>query len=547
MEDVKDSAEACLVWRARLPEAGRNPGAAASLAREANGRGEHMLALSVAQRALRQLSLVSDPRDAAPLRQQMALALARSGATEEAMEVLRDSMVAAAEDAETLGLMGRLHKDLAEKAPTSGEAARHRQQALEFYARGFAADRSPYCGINTAVLAALTGDMPRARETAGEVLALPPEEDRLWAVATVASVHMIRGEVEGAREALRLADRAGRTRRSDLAVVRREVRRLAAALHGEAGVYDNCFEPCAVAVFHGAAGSLGDDELIRLGRWLQENHVVCAWAAAASGEEGEFLERAAALGVETCAVLPEASPRADCRRGAERASLVDYLAEVAEDPEAAGDLARHVATARAAARAESWDVPLLPVASGAVPAFWTGLPHEVSALRPDPAAEPSIRTAQGGMRAVLCVWPSPPAAESNGAAKVRALWEKHPARWGAINGGNGPYFFKWQTMSEAGAAAADLQRELATGIAQAGCAFVLHASTQETAEGRLGDWARRVYPGRIHATGRFADLASLESRRNFSLCYVGSIDCQAEPLGVRLYHLHPKEAGTEKK
>ncbi len=247
MEEVADPKEACLVWRARLPEAVKDPRAAAQLAREANGRGEHMLALSVAQRALRGLSLVSDPREATPLRQQMALALARSGSTEEAMEVLRDAMVASAEDSETLGLMGRLHKDLAESATKPAEAVRHREQALEFYARGFAADRSPYCGINTAVLAALTGDMRWAQQVAGHLLGLPPEEDRLWTVATMALVYMIIGQRDGARESLRLVGRLGRTRRSDLAVVRREVRPRVGALPGEAGCYGTWFEPAAGA------------------------------------------------------------------------------------------------------------------------------------------------------------------------------------------------------------------------------------------------------------------------------------------------------------
>jgi tetratricopeptide (TPR) repeat protein len=540
MEEVADPKEACLVWRARLPEAVKDPRAAAQLAREANGRGEHMLALSVAQRALRGLSLVSDPREATPLRQQMALALARSGSTEEAMEVLRDAMVASAEDSETLGLMGRLHKDLAESATKPAEAVRHREQALEFYARGFAADRSPYCGINTAVLAALTGDMRWAQQVAGHLLGLPPEEDRLWTVATMALVYMIIGQRDGARESLRLVGRLGRTRRSDLAVVRREVRRLVAALQEEAECYDTCFEPAAVAVYHSNELKMGDVEQSRLGRWIDENHVVCAWSAGASAGEGEFLQYAAALGVETCAVLPEAVPRPKCRTGVERASLVDFSGEGMTDRRAAEDLARRVATARAAARAASWDVPLLPLADGPVPAFWAGLPQEAFTLGEPQTLAPAAPAPDGGMRAVLCVWPSPRGTKRNGTAEVRATWESHPARCGAANGDGGPYFFGWSSMAEAGAAAAVLRQELEAGAAQAGCAYVLHASAQEQADRRLGDWAQRVYPGRLHATGRFADLAALESRRNFDLCYVGSIDCQAEPLGVRLYHLQPK-------
>ena len=534
MDEVTDAPDLRLAWRDRLPDAEQDPQVALQLAREANSRGEHMLALAVAEKALRRLSLVSDPGEAVPFRQQMALALARSGSTEEAIEVLRDSLVAAPEDGETLGLMGRLHKDLAEAAGAPGDAERHRRKALEFYGRGFAIERNAYCGINTAVLSALTGDGPRARSIATQILELPPEQDRLWAAATIAMVRMIRGERDGAREALRLADRAGALRRSDLAVVRREARRLAAALEGDAAVYDNCFQPAAVALFRGGGDGLGDSENIRLVRWLQENHVVCAWSAAASGAEADFLERAAASGVETCAVLPESLPREHCRRAVERASLLDFVSEGAVEAAAAEDLARSLAAARAVARANSWEVPLLTVSVEDPPGSWGQLASAPVVGRVAAAAA----TGRDRMRAVLCV------SRADEAPEVRALWENHAARCGPVNGNGGPYLFGWSSMAEAGEAAVALLRHLQPAAGHRGCTFVLHACAQEPADTRVGEWAQKVYPGRIHATGRFADLAALEALRSFDLCYVGTIGCQAEPLGIRLYHLRERAAVT---
>jgi hypothetical protein len=35
----------------------------------------------------------------------------------------------------------------------------------------------------------------------------------------------------------------------------------------------------------------------------------------------------------------------------------------------------------------------------------------------------------------------------------------------------------------------------------------------------------------------FLAYEPLDRGRNFDLCYVGTIDCEAEPLGMRLYHL----------
>ncbi len=545
MDEVTDSSGAWLDWREQLPVAKVNPRVAVQLAREANSRGEHMLALAVAEKALRQLSLVSEPGEAVPLRQQMALALGRSGATEEAIEVLRDSSVAAPEDGESLGLLGRLHKDLADRAATEADAARYRQKALEFYARGFAADRRPYCGINAAVLSVLTGDLPLARAMARQVEELPSQQDRLWTVATTAVVRLICGEKEGARDALQLVDRVNSLRRSDLAVVRREVRRLALALEGEAGIYDTCFRPAAVAVFHGSGRRLGDGEQVRLIRWLENHHVVCAWSAAVSGQEAEFLERSAVCGVETCAVLPESTPREHCRKAAERASLVDFISEAATAGDAAADLARRMATARALARAASWDVPLLTVATGVRPDFWSGLSGAPFMLSGEASRAPAAEAdgVHNRMRAVLCVRAVSGSAERpEGAPDLSAIWASHAARCGPSNGRGGPYFFAWPTMAEAGLAAMDLQRQLHAGRARADCTFVLHACAQEPADDRLGEWASRMYPGRVHATGRFGDLAALEQHAQFDLCYVGTIDCQAEPLGIRFYYLRQRRA-----
>lgn len=539
MEEVTDSAETRLAWQELLPAAMKDHRVAAQLAREANGRGEHMLALSLAEGALRRLSLVADPREALPLRKQMALALARSGSPDEAMEVLRDSAVAIPADAETLGLMGRLHKDSADSAPNADEAARHRQKALGFYARGFEVEQSAYCGINAAVLSVLTGDMPVARKMATQVLQLQPEPDRLWALATAAMAHMICGEREMARETFGSADRAGSRRRSDLATVRREARRLAAVLEGDAGTYDTCFRPAAVAFFRGSGAQLGDRGQVRLVRWLEENDVVCAWAAAASGEEAEFLEKVALLGVETCAVLPEAAPREHFRKSAGRAALVDFLAESLEGCPGADELARRVALARAAALAGSWDVPLVAISSDVRPGYWADLDCRQLSLRDGPAHASAPETRDGRMSAVLCVKRASSNAElPPGAPDLREIWQNHPARWERANKAfRGCYFFHWPSMGEAGQAALDLQRMLQPDGADSSHAFILHASTQATADDRLDGWVRRIGAGRIHATGRFADLAALESSRSFGLCYVGTIDCQAEPLGIRLYHL----------
>ena len=543
MKEMTDSSDAWLVWRSQLPEAKRNPRVAAQLAREANERGEHMLAAAVAERALRRLSLVSPAADALPLRQQLALALARSGATDEAMEVLRDSLIATPEDAETLGLLGRLQKDFAERAPTPEASARHLRQALDCYAKGFAMEDSVYCGINAAVLAALTGDLARARVMARQILELSPDKDRLWSAATSAIACMLCGENERARAALLQADRAGSTRRADLAVVRREVRRLADVLPASAEDYDTCFRPAAVAVFHGHAHDLGEAERSKLARWLEANNVVCAWSAAGSGQEAVFLTCAAALGIETCVVLPEAEPRGACQRAVAGADFVE-VADAAASEGSGAELARHLAAARAAARAASWDVPLLPVTSGAdTPSHWKNMTCSPFKLRQDEPEEPVVAADRGMLMARLWVQVRPDEANaSSRCAEICASWQGDHARPSLANGTAGPFVFGWPTMTEAVRSAWQLRQQMRDGGLGGACTFVLHASAEARTEIPLAPSLRRLQPGQIHTTGRFADLAALEKCEDFDLCYVGTVDCEAEPLGVRLYRL--RESGT---
>ena len=544
MDELPTSPVAFSGWRERVAGARKSPHEAVQLAREANSRGEHMLALALGEGALRQLGLVASPRETVSLRHQIALALARSGDTEQALEVLQDSLVASPPDAEVLGLLGRLHKDFAEQARTAEAAERHLRQAGEFYAKGFALEQSFHCGINAAVLAVLTGDTALAQKTARGVLQLPPVEDRLWSAATIATAWMICGEEERARQAFLQADRAGATRRADLAAVRKEARKLAAVLHGDSGFYEDCFAPAAVAAFYGRGEKLGDRECARLARWLEDRHVVCAWSAVASGEEAEVLERAAPWGVEPCAVLPGTMPRGDCRKAVERASFVDFLDEGEVHAGGAEELARYIATARAAARAASWDVPLLTVSAGAAPSFWESFPRESFMLRELAPPDPAVSTGGNGVCAVLCISASRKKNEhSSAAANLGRIWGEHPARHGSADGSGDACLFAWPSIADAVRGAIGLHERVQSGVVENSCSFVLHASAGPTPGARLSDWARRVYPGRIHTTGRFADLAALESPKNFDLSYVGTIDCQAEPLGTRLYQLRSSHNG----
>jgi len=82
-------------------------------------RGEPILAYDAAETGLR-----ADPGDVR-LRQLQALALARSGDDERANALLRTLVDEGHEGAETLGLLARTHKDLAQRAPDAASRTRH--------------------------------------------------------------------------------------------------------------------------------------------------------------------------------------------------------------------------------------------------------------------------------------------------------------------------------------------------------------------------------------------------------------------------------------
>jgi|GEM_PF-3731729 len=175
------------------------------------------------------------------MRRELALALARAGQTEEAREVLRDLLTSMPPDAETLGLVGRINKDLAIRSADAEEARGHLQTALAFYLDGYRRDRDAYCGINAASLHALLGEMEAARALAGELLADPAMDDAFWQSAIRAEASLLLGRVEDAAEHYAACAGRGTQRADDLQSVWAQARRLCAALHGDAGLVDGCF------------------------------------------------------------------------------------------------------------------------------------------------------------------------------------------------------------------------------------------------------------------------------------------------------------------
>ena len=204
------------------------------------GIGEPLVACEAIQDALARW-----PRDLR-LRQLRGLALARSGATLRANQTMRELRSEGHGDGETLGILARTHKDLAARAATRAERAKHLEQAFLAYRDGYEAavrlgnDADAwFTGINAATLSLLTGEAERARALAREVRALcrreldrSPEGPSYWLHATLAEAALLLGERAEAEEQYRLAAARAGARYADLSTTRHQAR-LVLAERGE--------------------------------------------------------------------------------------------------------------------------------------------------------------------------------------------------------------------------------------------------------------------------------------------------------------------------
>lgn len=187
------------------------------------------------------LDLARDRLAAAPLRRELALALARSGQTEEARQVLSDLLISVPPDAELLGLVGRINKDLAMRSADALEAREHLQTALAFYLDGYRRDGDAYCGINAASLHALLGEVPTAKALAGKLLDGLPTDDAFWDSAIRAEASLLLGRLADAGAYYAACAAQGSGRADDLESVWSQARRLCGALYGDAGLVDGSF------------------------------------------------------------------------------------------------------------------------------------------------------------------------------------------------------------------------------------------------------------------------------------------------------------------
>lgn len=284
--------------------------AAHALLKQANGAGEHLLAVEIAEAVL-----AVGKTDAAPILQQLGRALAILGSSDEARLALERIPAGRTDAAETLGLLGRVKKDLAAAAKTETERAAFLSESRESYLAGHEAalasgdtDGAAYCGINAAAISAWLGDTGSARALAEKTLSLTEGLTDYYSTATRAEASLILGQQDQAfalyREAASIAGNENRW--ADLASTRKQCRELSFKLHGRRDHCDSCFPPGTIGVFSGEPVAEAHPEIVasEVKSWLASQSVRAVFSGARNGWELTLLGIARDAGVETHIILP---------------------------------------------------------------------------------------------------------------------------------------------------------------------------------------------------------------------------------------------------
>lgn len=219
--------------------------------------GEPFLAYDVCSKGLQ-----NQPEDLRLL-QLKALALARSGACEEASSIVYRLYRQGHQDGETLGILGRTFKDMAAAATAEDDAAKLLGRAERYYDIAFrqaeknqVCDDAIYTGINVAALSVLRGHPRRAKNYARKVHdiavnKLKTDPHNYWALASLGEASLILGELNEAEDYYLRAGRAAPGRAADLCSTRKQAHELLAHTQRPTSLFDHCFPIPTVIVFAG--------------------------------------------------------------------------------------------------------------------------------------------------------------------------------------------------------------------------------------------------------------------------------------------------------
>jgi class 3 adenylate cyclase len=256
------------------------------------------------------------------LRQLLALALARTGASRLANQILSRLAAEGFDDEETLGLLARTHKDLWADSRNLTERQYHLQQAFLSYRDAHERTGGYWSGINAATTALLLGEADEATRIARRVRDVclqktaPGHAPEYWLLATLGEAALILRQWTEAEAWYSQAAAIGKGKYGDLASTRRNARLILRYLDDDPSRIDTSIHVPRVAVFAGHLIDRPDRPSPRfppafepavgsaIRNWLRTADVGVGYAAAACGSDILFLESVIANGAEARVVLP---------------------------------------------------------------------------------------------------------------------------------------------------------------------------------------------------------------------------------------------------
>ncbi len=255
------------------------------------------------------------------LTQLYCLSLAKCGYLLSARDRLTGLVRQGHEDEETLGILGRVYKEMWLTASEGDPGSPYLSQSRNLYLKAFLGSRGNYSGINAASLSLIMGD----RETSDRLsrLVIKICADRLgqtgwkdyWMVATLGEAFVLQGRQEEASRYYRLARKLSGNNYSTLASTRRQLNLLAGYTEIDEGVLKALRIPPVVA-FTGhmldapgrKAPRFPEDRVegVRgaIEGLLQRLDASIGYSSAACGSDVLFLESLQSRGGETNVILP---------------------------------------------------------------------------------------------------------------------------------------------------------------------------------------------------------------------------------------------------
>ena len=304
------------LWRSRDPSAWeRDPYFHLRLGELADSLGQSLFAHDILQEGVRLF-----PKHVR-LTHLYSLSLIKCGFLLQARDLLASLVDKGYLDEETLGILGRVHKEMWLIEGDGDPAHPHLARSRDLYLDAFRRSHGHYSGINAASLSLILGDVRQAGKLAREVAGICSERWRrpagrdYWTVATVAEANLLLGRQEAAAKYYRAARAKSAQSYAALASTRRQLKLLSRYTPVAAEVLEALRIPPVVA-FSGhmldAPGrktprfpeSAVPEVKRRIAELLDKLDARMGYASAACGSDVLFLECLQARGGESNVVLP---------------------------------------------------------------------------------------------------------------------------------------------------------------------------------------------------------------------------------------------------